>query len=237
MTRFLGDSRTAGDLSEQMKWKNLSGETIPAYACIKLTTYDNSQRRYGAIKPDGGRGIYVFNGAADVPNNSYGGSYRPGVPRPALLQSGETFTVGEQLTATEDEWYLSSGEGDYFVMSDVVDDVATVLWSPSGGSASYHIVFQVVSHDPETRTAIGQIEANWPPGPVPDSYLEDTVVDLCDMMGCFFNVPSSSSLTGRFGTATYMHPRVVTVCEPNEYGGLKPRWLVTNLCCGDLCVE
>ena len=106
-------------------------------------------------------------------------------------------------------------------------------WIPFAmGSASGcdEVRFQVVSADPLTRTALGEILSR-PVGcsTVPDSVLGGTVIEICDPAGCFFNEPGEE-LTDRQGWARYMQPAVVDTCQPDP-NYLVPQWEVFSLCC------
>ncbi len=136
--------------------------------------------------------------------------------------------------------------GDVVLASSVDGDVQ-ILWSPgvtgeqecvvllgsTGSSSSCHEVrFQVVSADPSTRTALGEI-LSVPAGCVacdlPETTLGCTVIDICDPAGCFFNEPNEQ-LTGRQGWARYMMPITENICQPDP-NYLVPQWEVFSLCC------
>jgi hypothetical protein len=102
---------------------------------------------------------------------------------------------------------------------------------PIIGSGNCHTIrFEIVSSDPDTRTALVLIQAR-PVGcsEVPDSSLEGTAVEVCDPQGCFFNEPTEE-MTGRHGWAEYMKPTVENICQSDIYA-LENQWEVFSLCC------
>lgn len=98
------------------------------------------------------------------------------------------------------------------------------------GTTCHTVRFQIVSADPTTRTALGEVMAR-PVGctDVPESMLGGTVIDICDPQGCFFNEPNEA-LTDRQGWARYMQPVTENICQP-DLNYLVPQWEVFSLCC------
>jgi len=136
-------------------------------------------------------------------------------------------------------------DGDH-VLQSAGSGPVQILWAPTGltgeqecvvllggGSTACHEVrFQVVSADPSTRTALGEILSRPPDcalGDIPEATLGGTVIEICDPMGCFFNEPNEE-LTGRQGWARYMMPVSENICQPDP-NYLVPQWEVFSLCC------
>lgn len=101
---------------------------------------------------------------------------------------------------------------------------------PFGGDNCDEVRFQIVSADPTTRTALGEIMAR-PVGcsDVPESTLGGTIIEICDPSGCYFNEPNVN-LTGREGWAKRMMPVHENICQPDP-NYLVPQWEVYALCC------
>lgn len=114
-------------------------------------------------------------------------------------------------------------------------------WLISGGNGGTEcnvVMFEIVSSDPSTRTALVEIKGR-PNGcsDVPESTLGGTVLEVCDPQGCFLNEPNVQ-LTGRLGWARYMVPVGENICQPNAGTAsgtllLSPyaQWYVFQLCC------
>lgn len=138
----------------------------------------------------------------------------------ADVESGSTTLV----SAVAGPWAILSKPSGTGVKTCVVDR--------DGGSNSNcdMVRFQVVSSDPTTRTALGEILSR-PVGcsDVPESTLAGTVIEICDPSGCYFNEPNVT-LTGRQGWAKYMMPTQENICQP-DINYLVPQWEVFALCC------
>jgi hypothetical protein len=103
---------------------------------------------------------------------------------------------------------------------------------PSSATDCTIVRFIVLSSDPVTRTALGEIRAR-PFGcgidDVPDTSVGGTVIEICDPGGCYFAAPNEE-LIGRMGWAKYVQPIGEVVCQPGE-GSPVPQWEVLSLCC------
>lgn len=105
-------------------------------------------------------------------------------------------------------------------------------WIPfqNAGGDCHEVRFQIVSADPTTRSALGEILSR-PVGcsTVPDAELGGTIIEICDPAGCYFNEPAEE-MTDRQGWARYMQPATVDNCQPDP-NYLVPQWEVFALCC------
>lgn len=122
-------------------FKNVSGETIPAYACMQVTnTVEEGPQNFLEVeKPadtDGSAGQFIFNGPSQVLNNGTGIAQDSLVVR-AFKNTG-TVTAGGLWGPTVGQWYLTSDAGSYVAAGE--DDIATnvfkVFVSVGGGGGS-----------------------------------------------------------------------------------------------------
>lgn len=109
------------------------------------------------------------------------------------------------------------------------DDTRKV-WVTSGGETQI-IAFNIVSSDPDVRSALVDIKQRSFQGQVYGSILVDTVVTVYDTDGCYLNEPNVD-LTARRGKAVLMY----TDAEAEELhfsSGTVPEkyWMVTSICC------
>ena len=58
-SRHFGSNRVTADRTGVFRWKNTSGETVPAFGCIKLNSYNDVDEYYNAVKPDGNGSLHL----------------------------------------------------------------------------------------------------------------------------------------------------------------------------------
>lgn len=121
-SNFEGNNRSPRDLTNVIIWKNVSGETIPAFACIKITAR-NAGGYYEADKPDGSGSLHFFNGPVAVANNAYGES--PIWNQPVLGQTDGTF--GVTVGPVADSWSMTTAGDGYAVFSTPSSSVAAII--------------------------------------------------------------------------------------------------------------
>lgn len=124
-----------------LRWKNMSGETIPAYACVKLSSFDNTGRYYNAVKPDGEGSLHFFNGGIAIANNKYGESFIWGQSSVFGKTSG---TFGQTVGPVSGSWEMTTAGTGYTVFSNVSSGAAAIL---RDGSGSGQFAFGVLSQD------------------------------------------------------------------------------------------
>lgn len=119
-------------------FKNVSGETIPAYACMQVTnTVEEGPQNFLEVeKPadtDGAAGQFIFNGPSQVLNNGTGIAQDSLVVR-AYKNSG-TVTAGGLWGPTVGQWYLTADAGSYVAAGedDIAANVFKVFVSVGGG--------------------------------------------------------------------------------------------------------
>lgn len=118
-------------------FRNVSGETVPAFGCIKVTGVTFAGERYclSGDKPDGTSGVFVFNSIEPVPAGENGVCFVGPICR-ALVASDSANTLYNGECIGPDGWSLASTPGgpqrflgrldDYSV-----DNVAFVLNRPA----------------------------------------------------------------------------------------------------------
>lgn len=133
------------DQSERLAWLNSSGETIPAFACVKLFSYDDATNQFQADKPDGSPGLYYANGPATVATDKYSGSGMWNLPRRCLLDD-DTYEVGDEVGPVSGQWGMGSdGSGWLVLRPPNADKEAVVQVMGGGGSGIRHgIVNEVI---------------------------------------------------------------------------------------------
>lgn len=101
-----------------------------------------------------------------------------------------------------------------------------------GGGRVTSVRFNIVSSDPTTLSGLAYIIA-WDYGfsktQIPATIAGNTVIEICDPMGCFLNEPNVD-LTDRAGVAVYRDADVVDNCRTG-YAPFPGVWEVTSLCC------
>lgn len=101
-----------------IQFYNDTTETVPAYACMRITGFTDSDGETGGTagkgspilkigKPDTTFGLYVCNGGLDVATHDYGTCYDSG-PVQFLYNSG-TPARSEGFGPTPSQWYWSKG--------------------------------------------------------------------------------------------------------------------------------
>lgn len=123
MPEFIATGRTPQDKSRVLRWKNDSGEEIPAFACVKLDSYDGATDLYSAKKPDGTGHLYVANGPVPVASLAYGESHLWARSQLALTDGVFNDSVGP----TSGSWEFTIGGTGWTVFSDPASGVAAIL--------------------------------------------------------------------------------------------------------------
>jgi hypothetical protein len=118
-------------------FRNVSGETVPAFGCIKVTGVTLAGERYclSGDKPDGTHGVFVFNSIEPVAAGENGVCFAGPICR-AIVASDSANTLYNGECIGPDGWELASTPGgpqrflgrldDYSV-----DNVAFVLNRPA----------------------------------------------------------------------------------------------------------
>ena len=109
------------------------------------------------------------------------------------------------------------------------------IWPRGGRGGSGRVTsvrFKIVSSDPTTLSGLANIIA-WDYGfsktQIPATIAGNTVIEICDPMGCFLNEPNVD-LTDRAGVAVYRDADAIDNCRTG-YAPFDGVWEVTSLCC------
>lgn len=106
--------------------KNISGEEIPAYACMQAVgTLEKGGQNYVEVdKPadvDGTSGWYLFNGIAPVETEGFGIAHDG--PFARMLTDGSSINAGDRWQPTVNAWTIEPGGEAFIAAGD--DDIAT----------------------------------------------------------------------------------------------------------------
>ena len=222
--RIKGQGRSPIDNSRVMKWKNVSGEEIPAYGVVKLQDYVADDDYFEAVKPDGDGSLHFVNGPVAIASNAFGESQMWDISR--IGKASGMF--GEVVGPVADSWEMTT-EGTGFIVFSTPDDYAgTAALLKDGGSGGGQSIWFTIDEvlcpgvdDVEEETLV--VTAEWytggcsktPPGAnYGGTY---NVYGYCSG----FNGLTPTELEGTKGKATYACP-LSGYCEP--------RWLLDFLC-------
>jgi hypothetical protein len=222
--RIAGQGRSPFDNSRVMKWKNVSGEEIPAYGVVKLQDYVAADDYFEAVKPDGDGALHFVNGPVAVANNAFGGSQMWDVSR--IGKTSGAF--GDVVGPVDGSWEMTT-EGTGFVVFSTPDGGAAALLKDGGGGGGgghtiWFTITDVLCPDGDyvsettlvvTATWYNQSCTGTPPGANYDGTY--SVYDLCN----YLRGLTPSDLAGGTGRATYHYP-LTGYCEP--------RWIIDDLC-------
>jgi len=230
--RFAGPARSPFNLSSVMKWKNTSGESIPAYACVKLDSYDAAGDFFNAIKPDGSGDLHFVNGPVAVAVNKYGGSQLWNQSRIGLTSS---VTFGAVVGPVADSWEMEESGSGFVVFSEPSGGEAAILQVGGGsGGGTHEIWFTIISVEcPSPTETILTVLPTYYTGcsgdiPGADPYTCYCIVeDVCSILSYY----TKEDLVGRVGRATYMYPYSCGVAADCNAG----LWLVDTICGSPEC--
>lgn len=129
--RIKAPGRSPIDNSKVMKWKNLSGEEIPAYGVVKLQSYVAADDYFEAVKPDGEGALHFVNGPVAVAVDAFGGSQMWDVSR--IGKTSGAF--GEVVGPVDGSWEMTTEGTGWVVFSTPGDGVAALLKDGGGGAS------------------------------------------------------------------------------------------------------
>lgn len=139
--RFTGPARSPFNVSSEIKWKNTSGGSIPAYGVIKLSGYDAIGDYFNAVKPDGEGNLHFVNGPVAVAANAYGGSQLWNHSR---IGKTSSTTFGATVGPVDDSWEMKETGSGFITFSDPSGGVAAILQVGGGGGESPNIMHGIV---------------------------------------------------------------------------------------------
>lgn len=119
--------------------KNSEAETIPAYACMRITGTEvvGGRTALTVEKPTDIDGEFVFNSQFAIAANAVGWAYRYGVV--VMLGDGETPTAANaQYVPMVGEWTIEEGGGPFIVFGEhnAADDALIGRFAGGSGSGS-----------------------------------------------------------------------------------------------------
>lgn len=214
----------------RIRWKNLSGEIVPAYGVVKLRAYNTTGKYYEAVKPDGDGSLHYLSGPVDVAADAYGESAMWNTSILGLTPAAFGVTVGP----VADSWEMSEEGSGFVVFSEPDDGVAAILQVGGGGGGGNSFWFTIDSvlcpetHGVSERTLVVTPFkytvgcTNIPPGANYDGTYD--VFDICNYMSGL----TDDDLVGTVGRATYMYPI-------SDGGYCEPEWIIDDLCAQPEC--
>lgn len=226
--RIKGLGRSPIDNSKVMKWKNVSGEEIPAYGVVKLQDYVEADDYFEAVKPDGDGSLHFVNGPVAVAVDAFGGSQMWNVSR--IGKTSGTF--GEVVGPVAGSWEMTTGGTGWVVFSTPSGGVAALLKDGGGSGGGHKIWFTIDSvlcpendYVDETTLIVTATDYTGSCGGVPPGANYDGSYNVFDKCNYLSGI-DVDSLAGTVGRATYMYP-LTGYCEP--------RWIIDDLCASPHC--
>lgn len=218
-----------------IRWKNVSGETVPAFGVVQLGQWDDTAGAYDGVKTTDAGTIWVANGPAPVPDDSYGSS-APWVRKQLVMTDGVTTDpVGTIVGPVADQWYMSEDtlSPHFIVMGKRADeDVCSVILK-GGGEGPEVGGFAIVLPTGEPVPGIGftcdAVEATIITASCRSRFQPGDVIYIWDLCRNWLNMPVELL------TQTTFSVQYVKIHEP-EYDRPESltgdcRWVVTGMCC------
>lgn len=123
--RNFGGERSPRDLSDHLKWQNVSGEEIPAYGVVKVISYNSTTKYFEVTKPDGEGNLHYVNGEIPVPIGGYGKSDLWNRPRLGLVNTG--LALDDVCGPVANQWYMGSSGSGWVLFTDPISGIAALL--------------------------------------------------------------------------------------------------------------
>jgi len=110
----------------QQRWfpyANGSGETIPAWSCVRITNWDQQNKRFNVAKPDVTGRFFpaAFSYGRDVADTKFG-RLTFDLPTWAAYDSAATPAIGQRWGPDDDAFDLVKFSPGFVVLGDPVDD-------------------------------------------------------------------------------------------------------------------
>lgn len=211
----------------KIRWKNLSGEIVPAYGVVKLRAYNSTGKYYEAVKPDGDGSLHYLSGPVEVAVDEYGESSLWNEPSLGLTFASLGTTVGP----VADSWAMSEEGTGFVVFGPETDGIAAIIQLGGGGGVGLTMWFTIegvlcpgVDYVDQETLVVSPIYREGscavPPGANYDGTYD--VIDICN----YLHGLTESDLLGTIGRATYMYPLS---------GYCNPVWIIDDLCAQPEC--
>lgn len=116
---------------DTVRWKNTSGETVPAFGCVQVNAYIEDGDYYEIVKPTWHGTTHYLNGPVAVPSDGFGESKTFTRPQPGLCdflytdatqipRNSETVAGGgTQVGPWDNSWRMQTGGVGYRLTSGV----------------------------------------------------------------------------------------------------------------------
>jgi len=163
--------------------KNDSGETIPAFACLKITGTDT----VGGVtvvtvdQPDSTTGEFLFNSQFAIETDATGWAFRFGVVI-MLGDSGTPSAANVHYRPVPDTWTIEEGTGPFIVFGTHNATADALIGRFAGGSGSHQhgiVIAQL------TRGYYTIRLSDWSAESLPDTVAEET---LCEILAAQVDV-------------------------------------------------
>jgi hypothetical protein len=142
MTAFRGAHPNG---ARAVRFRNDSGETIPAYAAIHIigTETVNRQVLFLADQWDGdGMPIIYFNSHADIEDGDYGQAFQPNTAQWVLYDTEDAIVFQGEWGPVADSWSLGIDGTGFIVMGGETDGRVLAIEKPASTSGDPWIIFQ-----------------------------------------------------------------------------------------------
>ena len=113
-------NKPSKNTSNIIVWINGSGETVPPYGVVEVTSFNTSTKEYTIGKPSDEGMIWFVNRNVSVANGDKGESYSWSHPQLARLDPDTPTTPGTGLAPVPDTWDM--GPGSSFVLYTNADE-------------------------------------------------------------------------------------------------------------------
>jgi hypothetical protein len=233
--------RLPSETEPNILFRNNSGETMPAYACMQVTgVYDETDDLtvVDAEKPvdtAGNAGSYLFNGPDEVEDGDIGCAQKH--RRVYAIKDSGTATAGERWIPIVDAWEIEQDDSGPFVMAgdDLLDtNVVMVFIEGSSGSGGANIEFEIISIATASTgdyfgLKVATVEVRG--APCNRTALIGTEVEVVDHAECIFDLPEIDLV----GVRGWAFEGVYESLDPDaDPGTLTPcHWAALNRCCAD----
>lgn len=197
----------------QIRWvpvKNDSGETIPAFAAMRITGQDSDSKSFTVDKPDTDSQVNVlFNGPCEIPSGLEGVGTHDMPATARYEQADGTPVAGQEWGVEADGWKLRRVKGGYLIAGVLGTGFVSVMRSTTTPGASGETELVDAGVVCVTKQSLTFSTA--------DGYVTDVLLDGVSVLGSGLDV-----LTGAFN-------RITTFRVPASY--------VDSIACEDAAEE
>lgn len=219
------------NLDSLVRWKNNSGETVPAFGVVEAESYVAETNTYVIRKPTSDGKLWFANGPVPVEDQASGASYLWHIPQQVLCSLTEP-DAGEGLGPESGSWEMGLGsEVKFLAWINEEDGIASAI--AKGGAGEEIGGFAIVQPTGEPVPGIGftcdAAEATIITTSCRSRFAPGDVIYIWDLCRNWLNMPVELLVQTTFNV------QYVKIHEP-EYD--RPpsltgdcRWVVTGMCC------